>query len=59
MEDTNKEKERFLNKLKEKADQAAKVGAELGKKAMEKGPGLSKELRQEVFQSIENVIGAG
>ncbi len=51
-------KDNFLKKLKGKADMAAKTGAEIGKKAMEKGPGIGNQLKKQSLKSIEQSIAA-
>jgi hypothetical protein len=51
-------KDDFLKKLKGKADMAAKTGAEIGKTAVEKGPGIGRQLKKATLKSIEESIAA-
>jgi len=51
-------KDNLLKKLKEKADVATKKGAEISKKAVEKGPEFGKQLKRHGLRSIERSIGA-
>lgn len=52
-------KKDFLSKLKKTADQAAKTGAELSKKAAERGPEFGKSLKEQTFKAIEEGISSG
>ncbi|MEM2759683.1 MAG: SHOCT domain-containing protein [Nitrososphaerales archaeon] len=49
-------KDTFLKKLKEKADAAAKTGKVLGKKAIEKGPRIGKQLKLKSLEALEESI---
>jgi hypothetical protein len=48
----------LFRKLKEKADTAAKAGADLGKKAIEKTPELGKQLKDQSLKSLDESITA-
>lgn len=51
-------KKELFKQLKEKADIAAKTGAELGKKAVEKGPAIGKQFKEKGLEALEDSIEA-